>query len=280
MTRTIRKGLTETFLRRSRPSPRIPRVLQSRWLAAPLSALIWTAYVMIVILWTPIMAFFRMATFRSDRDRYRIGRLLRGSAVLAVRINPYWDFRVIDSVHPDPRRPYLFVSNHCSFADAFLISMLPWEMKWLSKRSIMRIPLLGWQMRLAGDIALERADKESARQAIEQMRKRLERKLSVIVFPEGTRSADGSLGRFREGSFRLAIEQGVDIVPLAVAGTETALPKHSIIFRRTRATVTVLPPVSTAGLTPGDAGRLAETVRQKIAEELRLERANFSPAPA
>lgn len=243
-------------------------MLQSRWLAAPLSALIWTAYVMIVILWTPIMAFFRMATLRSDRDRYRVGRLLRGSAALAVRVNPYWNFRVIDSVHPDPRRPYLFVSNHCSFADAFLISMLPWEMKWLSKRSIMRIPLLGWQMRLAGDIALERGDKESARRAIEEMQKRFERKLSVIVFPEGTRSADGSLGNFREGSFRLAIEQGVDIVPLAVAGTETALPKHSIIFRHTTASVTVLAPVSTAGLGKADAPRLAALVREKIREAL------------
>jgi len=146
-------------------------------------------------------------------------------------------------------------------------------MKFLSKESVFRIPLLGWQMHVAGDISLSRGDRESASRAIEQMRERLQRRLSVVVFPEGTRSQDGSLAPFREGAFRLAIELGVDIVPLAVAGTETALPKHSLVLRRTSATVTVLEPVSVAGLTAADAPRLAERVRGDIA------RAIGAPAP-
>jgi 1-acyl-sn-glycerol-3-phosphate acyltransferase len=243
-------------------------MLRSRFVAAPLSLLIWASYVVIVIAWTPLVFFYRLATRRSDPDRYRLGRVFRNSAVLAGNLNPFWKFRIVDRVHSDPRRPYVFVANHRSSADAFLIARLPWEMKWLSKQSIMKIPLLGWQMRMAGDIPVVRGNKESARHAMEELRRRLDRRVSVFFFPEGTRSAGGALGPFREGAFRLAIEAGVDIVPLAIAGTDAGLPKHSIVFAPTTATLTVLAPIPTAGLTSSDAPRLAETVRGAIARAL------------
>lgn len=240
-----------------------------RWLAAPASLFFWGSCVVLVILWTPLIAVYRLATFRSDPDRYRVGHLFHKIAVVAGRVNPFWSFRVVDEVRPDPRRPYVFVANHQSNADPFLVAKVPWEMKWLSKKSIFDIPLLGWMMRVAGDVELERGDKESARRAMGEMRERLGRKLSVVIFPEGTRSRDGSVGTFREGAFRLAIESGVDVVPLAVAGTANSLPKGSLVFReKTTATVTVLPPVSTKGLTLEDASSLAERVRNQIARAI------------
>ncbi|HEX9690416.1 MAG TPA: lysophospholipid acyltransferase family protein [Thermoanaerobaculia bacterium] len=236
-----------------------------RWLAAPVSLLFWGACVVLVILWTPLIALYRLATFRSDPDRYRVGYLFHRIAVVAARLNPFWDFRVIDDVHPDPRRPYVFVANHASNADPFLVAMVPWEMKWLSKKSIFDIPLLGWMLRVAGDVEVDRGNKESARRAMAEMRDRLDRKLSVIIFPQGTRSPDGTVGAFREGAFRLAIEAGVDVIPLAVAGTAESLPKGSISFTKTSATVTVLPPVPTKGRSVEDASKLAEEVRGEIA---------------
>ena len=244
-----------------------------RWLdlpvfAVPVSWLFWASCVFIVIAWTPLMAAYRLATFRSDPVRRRIGRLQLDAATTAVRVNPFWDFRVVDRVRPDAARPCLFVSNHKSNADPFLLSLLPWDMKFLSKESIFRIPLLGWQMRAAGHIPISRGDRESARGAIWEMRQRLLAKTSVLLFPEGTRSEDGSLAPFREGGFRLAIELGVPIVPLAVRGTEKALPKHSLTLHPTSATVTVLPPIETAGLAPDDAPAVAERARAAIAAEL------------
>jgi 1-acyl-sn-glycerol-3-phosphate acyltransferase len=238
-------------------------------IAVPLSYLWWGVNVVLVILWAPMMAVFRLATRNHDPGRHRIGRMLRNAGVTALKVNPFWDFRVIDEVHPDARRPCLFVSNHRSMADVYLLATLPWEMKFLSKRSVFKIPVLGWEMKVAGDIAIERGDRGSARKAIEQMRKRLLDGSSVVVFPEGTRSRDGSVGPFREGAFRLAIDLGVDIVPLAVSGTETALPKHSLRMRKTTATVTVLPAVSTTGLTAADSAGLAERVRSEIARTLQ-----------
>jgi 1-acyl-sn-glycerol-3-phosphate acyltransferase len=249
-------------------------LLEQRWLAVPLSYLFWAACVVIVIVWTPLVAAVRLVTGRSDPNREIVGRFQRRSAALAARINPFWDFRAIDRAHPDPSKPHLFVANHKSLADVFLLSLLPWEMKFLSKESIFRIPLLGWQMRVNRDIPIERGNKDSARRALEAMRDRLSRGSSVIVFPEGTRSSDGSIAPFREGAFRLAINLGVDVVPLAVAGTENTLPKHSLVFRPTRASVTALPAMPVAGLTEADAPTLAERVRSEIA------RAIGAPAPS
>jgi 1-acyl-sn-glycerol-3-phosphate acyltransferase len=244
-----------------------------------MSLLFWATCVVLVLLWTPLIALYRLATFRSDPDRYRVGYLFHRIAVVAARLNPFWDFRVIDDVHPDPRRPYVFVANHESNADPFLVAMVPWEMKWLSKKSIFDIPLLGWMMHVAGDVEVDRGNKESARRALIEMRDRLDRKLSMLVFPQGTRSRDGSVGPFRDGAFRLAIEAGVDVVPLAVSGTLESLPKGSIAFDKTSATVTVLPPVSTKGLTVEDALRLAEEVRAVIARAIGAPTTGSSSTP-
>jgi 1-acyl-sn-glycerol-3-phosphate acyltransferase len=239
-----------------------------RWLAAPVSLLFWATCVLLVLLWTPLIATYRLATFRSDPDRYNVGYLFHRIAVVATRLNPFWDFGVVDDVHPDPRRPYVFVANHQSNADPFLVAMVPWEMKWLSKKSIFDIPLLGWMMRVAGDVEVDRGNKESARRAMAEMRERLDRNLSVLIFPQGTGSPHGTVGAFRDGAFRLAIEAGVDVVPLAVSGTAESLPKGSIAFKKTSATVTVLPPVSTNDLTVEDAPAFAEKVRGEIARAI------------
>ncbi|HEX4441644.1 MAG TPA: lysophospholipid acyltransferase family protein [Thermoanaerobaculia bacterium] len=247
--------------------------MAKRWLelplfAVPLSWIFWASCVLIVIAWAPIMAAYRLFTFRSDPARRRSGRLHLDQASLAVRVNPFWDFRVAGDAGLDASRACVFVSNHRSNADPFLLSLLPWDMKFVSKTSIFRIPLLGWEMRTAGHIPITRGDANSRSAALAAMRETLLAGASILLFPEGTRSEDGSLGPFREGGFRLAIELGVPIVPLAVRGTERALPKHSLTLRPTSASVTVLPPIATAGLTAADAPALAERARAAIAGTL------------
>jgi 1-acyl-sn-glycerol-3-phosphate acyltransferase len=253
-------------------------MLRSKWIAIPLSAFLWASCVLVVIFWTPIVLVYRLITFWRDPDRYRVGRLFHDSAALVARINPFWTFHIVDQVHPDDRRPYVFVANHSSFTDVFLLASLPWEMKYLSKQTIFRIPLLGWQMRIAGDVPIVRGNRDSVRAAMEKLRERLDRRLSVVFFPEGTRSPDGSLGEFREGAFRLAIEAGVAVLPLAIYGASSSLPKHSLIFQPTTATVLVLPPEPTEGLTAADAPRLAARVRDRIAEAIREVERSEAPA--
>ncbi len=232
-----------------------------------ITAWIWVATAVLAVAYFLIMGVVFLATARRDPGRYAVGRWFRRAAMASVAINPLWDFRVSGYRPPDPRRPYVAVSNHESLADIFLISHLPWEMKWLSKDSIFRIPLMGWMMRMAGDVAVTRSDRSSRADAINQCRDRLSRKVSVMIFPEGTRSRTSELLPFKDGAFRLAVEEGAPILPMAVAGTRGAMPKGTLVFGRARAEVRVLEPISTEGLTIRDVPALRDRVRALIQAE-------------
>jgi 1-acyl-sn-glycerol-3-phosphate acyltransferase len=233
-----------------------------------LSVWAWFVLGVIVIVWTPMVAIVRLVTAPFDRGRYAAGYLFRKLTVAHQVLNPLWRFRTSGVEISDPRRPYVVVANHQSFVDMFVISHLPWEMKWLSKEAFFKYPLVGWMMRMAGDVPLLRGDKRSAVQAMHECRDRLDRKVSVMIFPEGTRSVDGELQPFKDGAFRLAIEAGVPILPLAVTGTRTALVKGDWRFGVSQAEVRVLEPIPTDGMTKADTERLRDQTREAIAKAL------------
>jgi 1-acyl-sn-glycerol-3-phosphate acyltransferase len=168
----------------------------------------WFALGVIVIVWTPMVAIVRLVTMPFDHGAYAAGYLFRKLTVVHERLTPLWKFRTSGTLPDDPRRPYVVVANHESFVDILLICHVPMEMKWMSKSEFFKIPLLGWGMRLAGDIRLERGDKKSGVQALLDCRDRLDKRVSVMIFPEGTRSQSGELGEFKDGAFRLAIDAG------------------------------------------------------------------------
>ena len=234
-----------------------------------LNAWNWTVAVLVVLFGWIVVGLIWLVTAPFDPGRYHAGRMFRLLAVTAVKLNPLWKFTTSGHRVTDPRRPYMVVSNHESYADIFLISHLPWEMKWMSKDTIFRIPCMGWMMHMAGDIPLARGRRESRDAAMRGAKDRLAKKVSVMIFPEGTRSRRGELLPFFDGAFRLAVEAGVPVLPLAVAGTTHAMAKGTFRFMPARAEVRVLPPVETAGLTVADVPALRERVRGMI-DEARL----------
>jgi 1-acyl-sn-glycerol-3-phosphate acyltransferase len=239
-----------------------------------ISAWIWLVTGVVVLLWLPWLALVFLATAPFDRGRYVVGRWFRRAAVTCVALNPLWRFRTSGVRIQDPRRPYVAVSNHESYADIFLISHLPWEMKWLAKAELFRIPVMGWMMRMAGDIPVHREARRSRIEALEGCRDRLRKNVSVMIFPEGTRSRTGELQPFKDGAFRLAIEAQVPVLPIVVAGTRDAMQKGSFLFRPARAEARALEPVATEGLTLADVPALRERVRSLIEtarDELRRE---------
>lgn len=224
----------------------------------------WLVLVLCILLWFPMLLVLRLVTFPFDRGGYLVGYLFRRIGPVMATLNPLWRFRYSGTMPADPRRPFVVVSNHESFADILLISYLPWEMKWLSKAELFRIPVMGWMMWLVGDIPVKRGFGPSAVEAMERCRRILRQRVSVMIFPEGTRSRTAELLPFKDGAFRLAIEAGVPILPLAVSGTRTALPKHDWRFGRSVAEVQVLAPVETDGLTLADIPALKARVRDMI----------------
>ena len=234
-----------------------------------LSAWAWIAAVGVVFFGFFYVALVWVVTAPFDRGRYHAGRAFRQLAMIAAKLNPLWHFETDGDTPPDPRLPFVAVSNHESYADIFLISHFPWEMKWLSKDTIFRIPVMGWMMRMAKDVPIKRGQRESVVSAMQGCRDRLARKVSVMIFPEGTRSKTEDLLPFKDGAFKLAIEAQVPILPIAVAGTRDCMAKHSFAFRRARAKARVLPPIPTTGMTNQDVAGLRDRTRMLIDAERR-----------
>jgi 1-acyl-sn-glycerol-3-phosphate acyltransferase len=130
-----------------------------------------------------------------------------------------------------------------------------------------KIPVAGWLMYLSGDIPLERGDRSSAGKAMTLCKEALGRRVSVMIFPEGTRSETDDMRQFKDGAFRLAIETQLPVLPLVVQGTRRALRKHDWRFGHADAQVKVLDPVPTEGLTLDDVDELRERVRELILTE-------------
>jgi len=215
-----------------------------------------------------------------DRDpvRYRTGLWFRRLGRAITRANPAWHLTVTGNTSIDPRRPYVVVSNHQSMADIPLISNLPWEMKWLAKEELFRLPYLGWMLRLAGDIRVDRKDARSGGQALQRARHYLDQKCSVMIFPEGTRSLDGRVRRFSEGAFHLAVTSGTAILPIAVDGTFDCIPKNTWqLGPPSEIRLHLLDPVETLGCSREDISAVRDRVRSAIVSQIASWR-NVPPA--
>ena len=236
------------------------------------SAWMWLVLTSCIVLFTPLILLWRLVGWPLDRVNYVGGRLFRLSAVITAHLTPRWDFSVRGTVPANPRLPYVVVANHESFADILLLSHLPWEMKWLGKVELMRIPILGWAMWGARDVGVKRGRATSAKLAMAECRRRLEQHVSIMMFPEGTRSLTSEMLPFKDGAFRLAIESGVPILPLAIHGTRNAIAKHDWKINPAKAVVEILEPESTAGATVDE---LKQRVRAKIEAARDRLRAEF-----
>ena len=214
----------------------------------------------------PLVALIRVVTMPFDRGAYWAGYTFRAVARVHGRLNPLWTFTVRGNVPNDPRLPYVVVSNHESFVDMLAISQIPIEMKWVAKSAFFKIPIVGFLLMLSRDIKLVRGAKGAGAHVYTEAAERLSTRTSVMLFPEGTRSASGDLGAFKDGAFKIAIEAQAPILPLVVHGTRNALIKHDWRFGRCDAVVQILDPIPTAGLTLEDVDKLREQVRDLIAE--------------
>ncbi len=183
--------------------------------------------------------------------------------------SPFWKVEIHGKEKIDRRKVYVMVSNHQSMLDILVLYRLFVHFKWVSKAELFRIPLSGWNMSMNRYIRLHRTSRTSIRRMMEDSRKALEEGSSLMIFPEGTRSATGELGRFKEGAFRLAIEARKPILPIVLYGTGDALPKHGFWVRgRHRLQVWILDEVPVERVTSMGVEELTEYVRTLIATKL------------
>jgi len=138
----------------------------------------------------------------------------------------------------------------------------------IAKKQLGAIPFFGWAMRAGRFIFIDRQNAAAARASIAEACQRIREGTSVLLFPEGTRSRDGRLAAFKKGGFHLAMDAGVDIVPVAVQGTDALQPPGQLRLNSGAVTITIGRPISTSGMKAEDRAALIKTVRSEIARLL------------
>ncbi|MEO8483681.1 MAG: lysophospholipid acyltransferase family protein [Acidobacteriota bacterium] len=165
---------------------------------------------------------------------------------------------------PTDGRSVVVASNHQSIYDIpVLFWTVPIQLRIISKASLGRFPFLGWHLQRSGHLLIDRDNPGAS--VLKKMRRMISQQASLIIFPEGTRSRDGRVGRFKGGVFLLAIDSGLPIVPVSVSGTRLVMLKGRLMTRPGHVTVTIHPPIDTTGMTREDARGLAERTRAMIA---------------
>lgn len=173
--------------------------------------------------------------------------------------------RVEGMEHVQPGAPAIFCVNHQSSMDIpVLLVHLPFQFRFVAKRSLFRYPFMGWHLRRSGHIAVERNRPGEARKSIDNAVEKIRDGYPVVVFPEGGRSRTGEILPFKAGAFHLAIRSGVPIFPVTLNGTMAVLKPDTVHIKSGRIEMIVHPPIPTEGLTSGDTNELAERVRNQV----------------
>lgn len=161
--------------------------------------------------------------------------------------------------------PVYIVSNHQSNFDIpALFAALPRPLRFVAKQELAAIPFLGWYIRAMGMITVDRARRQSGRSGALLIAEKLREGATILSFPAGTRSADGSIGRFKPGGFRAPIEAGAPILPVAIWGAHRVLPSGTMRFRPGVIRVAIGDPVPTVGLSPQARSELAPRVEAAV----------------
>jgi 1-acyl-sn-glycerol-3-phosphate acyltransferase len=164
----------------------------------------------------------------------------------------------------DPARSYVFAANHQSIYDIpILFATLPFQLRIIAKESLGRIPFMGWHLQRTGHVLVDRSRPGAA--VVRKMARLATQGHSLIVFPEGTRSTDGSVARFKGGPFVIALQAGLPVVPITVVGSRHVMFRGELMVHPGRVTVIVHDPIETAGVARDAARDFAATVRDIVA---------------
>lgn len=188
-----------------------------------------------------------------DKQRRAMHAYICATAFNYLRVNPFWRTRVVGR-EKLPRGPVVFVANHQSMADVIAVMGVRAPFKFVSKASLFGVPLVGWMMKMAKYIAVERGKPSSMQRMMEECRASLRSGTSVLLFPEGTYATDDKLLPFKRGAFQLAISEKVPVVPVVLRGTrDVVIEDGPWMSPAARVTITIMDPIAVDALGDDDA---------------------------
>ncbi len=195
---------------------------------------------------------------KSGNPLHRIARLWGRSILVVSRIKV--TVEGLSSI--DPQRPYIYMPNHQSNFDIpVLLGHMTVQFRWLAKMELFKIPIFGHAMRKAGYISIDRNNRESAIQSLEVAAEKIRNGVSVLIFPEGTRSRDGKIQPFKKGGFVMAIDSGVPIVPVIISGARSIMTKGKFRVNPGRIRMSIQQPIDTTTYSRDTKEALMQHVR-------------------
>lgn len=205
------------------------------------------------------------ASLRGQSASHRVGIFWGKSCLLLAGLK----LKVRGAEHIPKNQPVIYISNHQgNFDIPILYAGLPLQFRWLAKQELFKLPLFGSAMQRSGYIPIDRSDRRTTMRSINAAAKRIQDGASVIIFPEGTRSPDGQLQRFKKGALLLAIKAKVPVVPVTIRGSYQIQQKNSIMIHGGKPEVIISPPLATADLTTSQIEELTTRIHDQIADNL------------
>lgn len=233
--------------------------------------IIWMTGIFFLVFLFPVTFLMWLLVLPFDRKRAVIHHILTVQSRLLLMLIPGWKITIEGRDKAVRGQTYIMISNHQSIIDILVINCLGYRFKWISKIENMKIPFLGWYLRMAGYITVDRGNDESKAAMLARSYDCLKKGTSIMIFPEGTRSSGIEPGLFKRGAFQLALETGLPVLPIAIEGTGDILPKHGRIFKgRHRISIRVMDPVYPGSFGTKDPDVLASHFREMIASSLDI----------
>lgn len=204
-----------------------------------------------------------------DRKRVVVHTLSKWITDTIFGLPPFMKREVIGIENIDPKKAYVMTLNHNSMADIITIYNLPLVFKWVSKKEVYRIPIVGRLLYAHGDIVINRASAKEAMQLVHERGKEwLAKGASVAIFPEGTRSNDGEIHNFKAGAFLLAKDAGAPILPIVLNNTNKMMRKGWLMNWRNHITIKILPPISAEEVAERSVKEVMADVHSSMTEAL------------
>ena len=234
-----------------------------------LSTLFWVFVALSSIVLYPVAVIIWVLTVVFDRRLVVLHRFTCFWASLYTWLNPAWPVTIEGREKIRPDTTYVMVANHLSLLDILVLFRLFRHFKWVSKIENFRVPFIGWNMSMNRYIKLRRGDRDSVVQMMEACTRAIGEGSSIMMFPEGTRSATGEMRPFKPGAFELALKTRTRILPIVISGTADALPKRGFLLQgRHPIRIMVLDPIPHQRYAGMSDEELAAQVRELIAAEM------------
>lgn len=214
-----------------------------------------------------LLAFITYPFDKQGRVVHRYTRLWGKVALMACGVK----VSVEGLEHVQGEGPYVFMSNHQGSYDIFsLLSHLPFQFKWLAKKELFSIPFVGWTMAVAGCIRIDREGTRDTEEAMNKAAQKIHDGMSVVIFPEGSRSRDGSIQPFKKGGFTLALKAKVPIVPIAISGSLDVMPRDRFTAASGEIRIRIDPPIETEKYSMKDRKILMGKVRETSSKNVKV----------